>query len=155
MKFRTLLPFTLAALCHAAVAQAGPLTVDDAWVREAPPTAQVLAAYMQITNPADQPRTITGAASACCERVEIHRTEIVDGMARMIPQPELAVDAGATLLLEPGGLHLMLIAPKEPLTQGDHVVIELQLDGGETQEVHAEVRRDGEPAMDHSHHMHH
>lgn len=155
MKLRTLLPFTFAALFHAAIAQADPLTVDDAWVREAPPTAQVLAAYMRITNPAGQPRTITGAASTCCERVEIHRTEIVDGMARMIPQPELAVEAGATLLLEPGGLHLMLISPKGPLAQGDHVVIELRLDGGETQEVHAEVRRDGEPAMDHSHHMHH
>lgn len=155
MKLRTLLPFTFAVLFHAAIAQADPLTVDDAWVREAPPTAQVLAAYMQITNPADQPRTITGAASTCCERVEIHRTEIVDGMARMIPQPELVVEAGATLLLEPGGLHLMLISPKGPLAQGDHVVIELRLDGGEMQEIHAEVRRDGEPAMDHSHHMHH
>lgn len=154
MKLRTLLPFACAALFHAA-AQAGPLTVSDAWVREAPPTAQVLAAYMQIANPSEQARTIAGAASTCCDRVEIHRTEIVDGMARMIPQPELVVEAGGSVLLEPGGLHFMLISPKEPMVQGDHVVIELRLDGGETMEVHAEVRRDGEPAMDHSHHMRH
>lgn len=154
MRLRTLPSIALAALFHTA-AQAAPLVVNDAWVREAPPTAQVLAAYMQITNPGDQARIITDATSACCQRAEIHRTEIVTGMARMIPQPELTVEAGATVALEPGGLHLMLIAPQAPVVQGDHVVIELRLDDGATLEVHAEVRRDGEPAMDHSHHMHH
>ena len=69
---------------------------------------------MQIANPGPK-IIIVGASSPQFEMVEIHRTEIVDGMARMIPQDRLPVPAGGSVTLEPGGLHLMLIQAKQPL----------------------------------------
>lgn len=140
-----------------ATAQAEDLKISDAWVREAPPTSAVNAAYMQIANPGAKEQIITGASSPQFDTVEIHRTEIVDGMARMLPQERLVVPAGGSVTLEPNGLHLMLIQARQPLHASDHVEINLQLDGGTALKVDVEVRpamSEGMPeGMDHSQHM--
>lgn len=133
------------------------LNVSNAWVRQGPPTAQVLAAYMTLENPGAQDIAVTGASSPQFETVEIHRTEIVDGMARMIPQERLTIPAGGSVTLEPGGLHLMLINAKQPLAADATVHIELRFDGGGSLSVDAPVRADAgmHEGMDHSHHSHH
>ena len=158
MKTGSLSAFAFTIFCSiwAATAQADELTVSGAWVREGPPTTQVLAAYAQIANPGTQEITIVGASSPQFEMVEIHRTEIVDGMARMIAQPQLVVPAGGNVTFEPGGLHLMLIQAQKPLVSGDHVEINLQLNTGTQLRVDAEVRPDPDAnmGMDHSHHHH-
>lgn len=139
-------------------AQAEPLTVSGAWVREGPPTTAVLAAYMQIDNPGAQDRTLVGASSPQFETVEIHRTELTDGVARMIQQERLVIPAGGGVTLEPGGLHLMLIQSRQPLAQGDMVSIRLRLEDGTEMPVDAEVRKAGSAGMDHDHahgHEHH
>jgi hypothetical protein len=138
------------------LAQAETLNVSDAWVRQGPPTAQVLGAYMTLANPGAQEIAITSASSPQFETVEIHRTEIVDGMARMIPQERLAIPAGGRVALEPGGLHLMLINAKQPLAADATVRIELRLEGGGSVTVAAPVRADAgmHDGMDHSHHHH-
>jgi periplasmic copper chaperone A len=138
-------------------AHAEPLSVSGAWVREGPPTTAVLAAYMQIDNPDAQDQTLVGATSPQFETVEIHRTEIVDGVARMLPQERLVIPAGGGVTLEPGGLHLMLIQSRQPLVQGDRVAIRLRLDDGTEVAVEADVRKVESIDMDHAHdhHQHH
>jgi periplasmic copper chaperone A len=138
-------------------ALADPLTVSGAWVREGPPTTAVLAAYMQIDNTSAQDQTLVGASSPQFETVEIHRTEIVDGVARMLQQERLVIPAGGGVTLEPGGLHLMLIQSQQPLAQGDQVTIRLRLDDGTEIPVDAEVRKAEAEGMDHDHdhHNHH
>jgi periplasmic copper chaperone A len=135
-------------------AHAETLNVMEAWVREAPPTSAVNAAYMQIANPSAKEQVITGASSPQFDAVEIHRTEIVDGMARMLPQERLVIPANGHVSLEPNGLHLMLIQAKQALKAGEHVEINLRLDGGATQKVDAEVRPGMGEGMDHSQHHH-
>ena len=145
----------LAALA-AFPALAESLNISNAWVRQGPPTAQVLAAYMTLENPGTQAVAIIGAGSPQFETVEIHRTEIVDGMARMIPQERLNIPAGGRVALEPGGLHLMLINAKQPLAADATVRIELRIEGGDSLTVDAPVRADAgmHEGMDHSQHHH-
>lgn len=153
------LAFALFAGVWAVSVQADTPTVSNAWVREAPPTSAVNAAYMQIANPGAKELAITGASSPQFDNVEIHRSEIVDGMARMTPQPRLVVPAGGSVNLEPNGLHIMLIQAKQPLHAGDHVEINLQIEAGAALKVDAEVQpamSEGMPeGMDHSQHMQH
>ena len=130
------------------------LSISDAWIREAPPTQRVLACYMQIQNESNTPRKITAVKSPAFGSVEIHKTIFKDGMARMEAQPELLVPAMGKIVLEPGGLHLMLIDPENPLHTGDRVELELQIESGETQKITAEVRPGGGAETDHSHHHH-
>lgn len=148
------LVFTLCVSLSCAAARAEQLSISDAWVREAPPTSQVLAAYLHIDNPGAKDVAIVGASSPQFATVELHRTEIVDGIARMVAQPRLVIPATGRVSLEPGGLHLMLIQSLKPLQRGDQVEIEFQLDSGATLKHQAEVRPGMDDAMDHSHHHH-
>lgn len=129
--------------------------VNDAWVREAPPTSIVNAAYMHIVNPGAQDIIITGASSPQFEKVEIHLTVIVDGMAQMKGQKRLRIPASGHVALAPNGLHLMLIKPTQPIKAGEHVNIALEIEGGGTLQVDAEVRPAMTEDMDHSQHMRH
>lgn len=131
------------------------LQVDDAWVRAGPPTAEVLAAYLRLRNTGDSARKIVAAESPAFERVEMHRTVIEDGMARMLPQSSLTVPAGGELVLEPGGYHLMLIQPNAPLKNDDKVELTLT-DADDNRLSFTAVVRPPQ-AMDendHQHHMH-
>ncbi|MGD8630773.1 MAG: copper chaperone PCu(A)C [Gammaproteobacteria bacterium] len=113
-------------LCIAGSTLAAPtMDITDGWVREAPPTSRVLAAYMQIINLTDSELTVTGITSPDFEAAELHRTVVENGMARMLPVPELTIPAGGSITLAPGGLHLMLFDPVRPLQQGDTVTLVL------------------------------
>ena len=58
-------------------------------------------------------------------RVEIHESLLVDGMSRMRPRDSIPVAPGATVKLEPAGLHLMLVGLKAPLVAGTRVPLTL------------------------------
>ncbi len=47
-------------------------------------------------------------------------------MARMRPLSEIPIPAGATVKIEPGGIHIMLVDLKAPLEPGRPVPLELQ-----------------------------
>jgi periplasmic copper chaperone A len=145
----------LLTLPFAGQAHESTLQVEDPWVREAPPTARVLGMFMQLRNTGSEALVIQGASSPACERVEIHRTVIEDGVARMLPQESLRLEPGETLSLEPGGYHLMLIGAHQPLRAGDEVRVLIQYDGNHVHSVLAPVRDDRGGEMDHSHHHHH
>jgi copper(I)-binding protein len=115
--------------------------VDDPWVRAAPPTAKVVAGYMTLVNESEISQHVVGAASPGFGMIEMHRTVVADGMARMEEQARLTVEPGAKLSLEPGGYHLMLMMPMSVPKIGDQVEITLELEGGETVDVIAIVRR--------------
>jgi copper(I)-binding protein len=150
-----ILPLAAAALLAPLAALADPVEVQDAWVREGPPSVRVLAGYMQVHNRTDAPVAITGASSPAVDRIELHRTEMREGVARMIEQERVEIPAGASVAFEPGGLHLMLFDPPEPLRAGDSVQIELALEGAETVSVEAQVRKMTGADMGHDHHHHH
>ena len=133
---------------------AGELDFRDFWVAETPPGAMATAGFAHISNTGDAGVTITGAESSACKRVEFHRTETSDGIARMSRQSQLTVPAGGELELAPGGTHLMLVGPA-PLKAGDRVSITFEFEGGEELTREAEVRTRGMQSNDDPHAHHH
>jgi copper(I)-binding protein len=142
-------------LACATAGYAGELDFHDFWVAETPPGAMATAGFARIANSGDAPMTITGAESSSCKRVEFHRTETSDGIARMTRQSQLTVPAGGELELAPGGTHVMLVGPT-PLKAGERVSITFDLEGGEKLTREADVRVRGTPSNDdpHAHHRH-
>lgn len=130
------------------------LTVRGAWIPEAPPTARVQAAYLDLVNEGPAAAVVEGAQSPDFARIEMHGTIQSQGTARMEAQPDLRVDGGATLVLAPGGLHLMLIEPRRRLVAGDRVDIELRVRDGSPIRALAEVRSTAAPSAAHDHHHH-
>ncbi len=48
---------------------------------------------------------------------------------------ELAVPAGGTLVMEPGGLHVMCIGLRSPLVEGEEIPITFEFESAGTVEV--------------------
>jgi len=143
--------FTLLAIVST-LASAADLNVNDPWVREAPPGASAIAAYMVLENPGATEQVLTEVSSPISDNVQIHRTIHSDGVARMEQQHAVSIPAGGQLAFESGGYHIMIMNPA-PLKAGDKVPFTLQLQDGSTVTIEAEVRR-VMGADPHQHHHH-
>lgn len=130
----------LFGVLFAAEAFAESLRVESAWVKEAPPVAKVHAAYMQLTNITAETIDIVGVSAAGYRGAMIHRTILKDGVTSMEHVDALSVAPHTTVVLEPGGTHIMLMKPDRVLKAGDRVAITLEIEGGRSQTVEASVR---------------
>ena len=154
------LPRFFAALllgaCTLTAGAAEPISARDAWVRAAPPGVTVLAGYLTLENHGATPRALLGVSSPQFQSVEMHRTEVKDGVASMSAQTRLEIPAHGTLHFAPNGYHLMLMDLRQPLQPGGQVELRLRFDAGAPLLVHAPVRVDEQPAddMPHEHHHH-
>lgn len=117
------------AVLALAVASCPGLELVDGWLREAPPGAAVMAAYMTLRNDGARSYRIEAADGGDFAHAMIHRTVVEDGRARMVHVDALDLPPGGTLTLAPGGLHLMLHAPVRPLRDGDRAALRLSCDG--------------------------
>jgi copper(I)-binding protein len=96
------------------------LEIEDGWIRQAPPGANVMAGYVRIKNNSDRPRRITAITSPRFGAIEVHETVIENGESQMRALDTLNVPAHGETTLEPGGKHLMLFRPTAPQpTTGD------------------------------------
>lgn len=134
MKRRTLL-CAMAALSVAAVPgkraaahgyKLGNLEIGHPWARATAETAPTGGAYMKIVNTGAVADRLVAARSPASRSVEIHEMKMEGTVMRMRElEKGLELPAGATVTLEPGGYHLMLIGLKGPLKQGTRVPVTL------------------------------
>lgn len=120
----------------------GNVEIDHPWVREAPPNAQVLGAYMTIENHTSKAMKLVEVNSPAFGSVEMHRSIEKDGMMHMIKQSTIEVPAGGKIMLQPGGYHLMLMKPKHALKAGDKVSFTLKFADGTRSVISAPVKKD-------------
>jgi len=134
--------------CLIAVADST-IVARDAWVREAPPGALVLAAYLTLNNPGTKEDKLVAIHCPDFNKVEIHATEIRDGIARMKSLDDLPIPPHATVKLAPGGNHLMLHSPRRALAAGMSIKLDLHFGSGMRLTVDAPVRRAGSGPVHH------
>jgi len=111
-------------------AEEAELVFDGAWVRAMPPGMKMTAGFGTLRNAGSEPIEIRVFSSAEFGKVSLHRTEIVDGMSRMREVPSVQLAPGASVDLEPGGYHLMLMMPNGPLEPGQAVSVEMTASDG-------------------------
>ena len=128
------------ALAQSAAPAAPPaLTVTNAWVR-AIPGAGVAAVYLTLHNGGRRSLVITGVRCPLAGTAMIHETRVVNGVSSMRPHEPLVIAPGATIVLAPDGLHVMLHDLTRPLAVGSDVPLEIILAGGARIAVSARVR---------------
>ncbi len=106
------------------------LVVEHPWIRAMPPGAGMSAGYAQLRNDGDAPVFINGASAEAFGSVSLHESVERDGKVRMLSIPRLTLTPGASITLQPGGKHLMLMQPQRALAAGECVDIELHADDG-------------------------
>jgi periplasmic copper chaperone A len=109
-------------------AVAGELTVTGAWARTTPPGIPMGAAYLTIHNDTKKSDRLLKLKASVGRKAEVHRTEIVEGIARMREVAVLHLAPGERVELEPGGMHVMLMGLEKPLVEGQTFDLELQFE---------------------------
>ena len=69
------------------------ITITDSWINEAPPNIKILAGYAVITNESNQEIVLTNISSPDFAHIELHRTLIEEGVAKMQKLEELVLAA--------------------------------------------------------------
>jgi copper(I)-binding protein len=91
----------------------------------------VTGAFGTLTNNGDTDDALVAAACDLAGMVQIHETvDNGDGGGTMQPVDKIAIPAGETVKLEPGGYHVMLMGLTEELKAGDTVTITLTFESG-------------------------
>jgi copper(I)-binding protein len=101
----------------------------------------MMAAYMTLKNTGSGDAVLTQVDSPAFGHVMLHKSEVVDGVARMIHQDEIIIPAQGSVELQPGGFHLMMPAPEKRLVEGDRVDFILTFSNDDTIRVQADVRK--------------
>ena len=126
MSFRFLSSSLLALGLIAGAQAADSLTFSNAWVRATPPNAKVAGGFVEIQNAGKNADRLVSASSDVAERVEIHEMKMAGEVMQMRHLTEgLVISAGQSVQLKPGSYHLMLMAPKKPIAEGQKVTITL------------------------------
>ncbi len=130
------------------------ITVQNAWLREAPPTIKIMAGYLEIENLSDKTLTLISAESAEFERIEFHLSQIEDGVARMEQQDQIVIPANTTFSFKPGGYHMMLFNNTAPMREGKIASIKLTFADNKVLMFDAMVKRSDSTEL-HNHEHHH
>ncbi|MQX38366.1 copper chaperone PCu(A)C [Roseospira navarrensis] len=117
----------------------GPLTVSDPWARASAGMARAGAAFMTIRNDGATDRLVAADADVSAV-VELH-THIKDGdVMRMRKVEAIDFTGGTETVLQPGGLHVMLIELHAPLKEGETFPLSLTFESAGTVEVTVTVQ---------------
>lgn len=125
MKTLAFLTPVMALLASSALAHSyeiGALKIGHPWTRATPAGSDMAAAYLSVTNTGTTEDTLTAATVEGVGDVSIHDMSMDGGVMKMRPlESGLAIKPGQKVTLQPGGLHLMLMGLKQPLTEGTMV----------------------------------
>jgi len=104
-----------------------PVTVTDSWFRYIIPEVPA-GGYMTLKNSSSQPMVLTGASSAACKMLMLHRTEESGGVDRMVPVASVTVPPHGTFRFAQGGYHVMCMGPD--MHVGQNVTVTLMFADG-------------------------
>lgn len=138
----TLFAGILAAVPTLAAAQ---VVVEDPYAIVSSAMAQSGAAFMSIHNSGDVDDVVIGASSDIAARVELHtHIQTDDGVMRMVEMEEgIPLAADETVMLQRGGMHVMLLGLTRSLAHGDSFTLTLEFENSDpvTIEVPVDLER--------------
>ena len=145
---RSIIAATLALASTAVLAQNAP-KVEGAWAR---PTVNGQAGgggFLKITG-GDTADRLISASAGVSKAVELHTMEMDGNVMRMRQLDGIAVPAGATVELKPGGHHVMFVGLTQTLKSGAHFPLTLRFEKAGDVKVEMQVSPQA-PAGDGAH----
>jgi copper(I)-binding protein len=109
------------------------VTIEDAWVRSSEYSAEaggMTGIFGKFTNNGTADVTLIGGETEIAKMVQVH--EVVDGMMQE-KKGGIVIKPGETVILEPGGLHIMIMNITKPIVAGDKMSITVKFDGADPQ----------------------
>jgi periplasmic copper chaperone A len=98
----------------------GSLRIENAFARPTPGGATVAVGYVTIVNFGSMLDRLVSATSDISAKTQFHEMKMDNGVMEMRELPDgLAIPAGATVALKPGGDHIMFVDLKHAAKSGD------------------------------------
>ncbi|WP_043683341.1 copper chaperone PCu(A)C [Nocardia vulneris] len=116
------------------------VTITDQWVKAA--DGGMSAAFGQLSNGSDLPRTVVAASSPASSRVELHEV-VADASGTKTMRPKqggFVIPAHGKTELRPGGDHIMFMGLTGPLRTGAETPVTLTFEDGSSTTFTAQVR---------------
>jgi periplasmic copper chaperone A len=123
------------------------IQISNGYVRAVPPAQPNTAAFMQLHNSGNSPHALVNAKTTHANIVELHTHTMEDGMMKMRQVDKIDLPAGDTVLLQPGGLHVMLIDLVAALPE--EVALTLVFEDGSETELMLPVHKPGHKMNNH------
>ncbi len=113
--------------------------VKDAWVRTSVQGQKATGAFMKIT--AKEGGTLVGVATPVAGVAEVHEMKMDGDVMRMRALPNgLALPAGKTVALTPGGYHVMLMDLKATLPKDSTIPLTLTFKNAKGEQSQVELK---------------
>jgi copper(I)-binding protein len=107
----------------------GDLTISKLLARATVPGASVGGGYMTITNNGTVADRLLGGSTGVSKMLEVHSMKMVGDVMQMRPLPDgIIIEPGATVTLQPGGLHIMFMGLDAPLAKDTSFKAELNFE---------------------------
>ena len=122
------------ALLLAGCSPTGSVEISDYWVKSSDMSMAggMTAVYGTITNNSGEDVVLVGGATEVAGVVEVHEMAMIDGEMKMQElDGGLVIPAGQSVVLEPGGNHLMLMMLKDDVLAGEMIEVVFDFDGAD------------------------
>ena len=104
----------------------GDVSVTGGFTRATLPNAPVAGGFMTITNNGTADDVLLSAAADFAGMTQVHEMKMEGDVMQMRELPDgLPIPAGETVTLAPGGYHVMFMALKQPLIEGETATVTL------------------------------
>lgn len=140
-----------------ATTAAADVTVTNAWARITAPTAKQGAVYMAIAAPEGDTLTSASVPTSIAGKTELHETtggtgetmnpdemtpeQMAEQMKKMRRVNSIEIPAGETVMLKPGGYHVMLLELADPIEEGETIPVTLEFERAGTVKVEATAKK--------------
>jgi copper(I)-binding protein len=107
------------------------LKVEQLWARASLAGVRNGIVYGRLADDGGAAVELVSASTPVADHVEFHEDNMTGGVMTMRPLDGIKVEPGQVVTLQPGGMHMMLVDLKRPLTAGQSFPLILKLaDGG-------------------------
>ncbi len=143
------------AFAHNGVTHLGDINISLPFTRATLPNAPVAGGFLTIENIGTEPDRLISVTSDIAGETQIHEMAMQGDVMKMRPLADgLEIPAGETVVLAPGGFHIMFMGLKQALVEGETVAVTLTFEKAGSVEILLPVEgaaADAPTAMEHAH----
>lgn len=143
------------AFAHNGVIHLGAINISLPFTRATLPNAPVGGGFLTIENEGPEADRLLSASSPAADVVQVHEMAMEGEVMKMRPLADgLELPAGQTVVLSPGGFHLMFMGLKQAFVEGETIPVTLVFEKAGTVEIALPVldaAADEAPVGEHAH----
>ncbi len=129
------------------------IEVCDVWTRPKTQSSTAGGVFLTLKNTDKKEAFLISASTPIAARVELHDHIMENDVMKMREVPSIAIPAGGTVKLQPGGLHVMFFGVKQALKPGDTFPLTLNFKNTKSITVQVSVMKISHDPNKH-HHCH-